>query len=256
MSNKELDYCDPYDASQPFYWMKLEHLGRYMYAAYVAETKQCRRIVDAACANGYGTFDLALSASADYVLGVDSSEQLLQEALERLKEQSLSTVDFLQMDLEKDCFSQNLHESIDLIVTFETLEHLEKPERALDEFYKMLTSKGTLLLSVPNAFYEAIDKEGKSKNPHHKHLFDVPSICSLVEKAGFVVSQVLGQPLANTCWYREKTIVNLYKYNPHTVQRYYNQSPEALRYFSRLFAWPEVNQVEGSYSIILQADKQ
>ncbi|KAB2953278.1 class I SAM-dependent methyltransferase [Heliorestis acidaminivorans] len=257
MNNKKHDYCDPYDKNEPFYWMKLEHLGRYLYGAYLAKEKNYRRIVDGASANGYGSLLLASLPSVEEVIGLELSDFLVNEAWRLAEQEKNKKVSFKLCDLEEDAFAAaSIAGPIDMVISFETLEHLEKPKQALRQFHQLLTDDGLLLLSVPNAYYEAKNKEGKSKNPHHKHLFDVSSISALLEDEGFKVQKVLGQPLANTCLYREKTIVNLYKYDVQEVQSFYNQSKEGLYYFSRLFAWPEVDQVEGSYSIIVEATKK
>ena len=46
-----IEYCDPFNEKQ-YYWMRVEHLGRYLYVK--NNIKDGCNILDIACANGYG----------------------------------------------------------------------------------------------------------------------------------------------------------------------------------------------------------
>ena len=76
-----------------------------------------------------------------------------------------------------DCSSMSFQDSIfDFIVSFETLEHLEKPEQAIHEFKRVLKSDGILIISTPN-----IENYTKD-NLYHKHEFTLSEFQSLLNK--------------------------------------------------------------------------
>lgn len=90
-------------------------------------------------------------------------------------------------------------ESVDTLLCFEVLEHLDNPAEALKEFHRVC--RNTLILSVPNcelssgmessrlAYYHYTDRT-------HRNFFTLESVSNLVESAGFsVVSQQLVNPV-------------------------------------------------------------
>jgi 2-polyprenyl-3-methyl-5-hydroxy-6-metoxy-1,4-benzoquinol methylase len=129
-----------------------EHLARYALACRLAPG---RRVLDAACGEGYGSAMLA-GAGARSVIGIDLDEPTVLHARERYG------VDARLGDIE------HLHlaaDAVDLLVSFETIEHVHEPERALDEFARVLSPDGVLLISTPNA------AEYVEDNPYHLREF-------------------------------------------------------------------------------------
>jgi 2-polyprenyl-3-methyl-5-hydroxy-6-metoxy-1,4-benzoquinol methylase len=61
------------------------------------------------------------------------------------------------------------HGDADLIVSFETLEHLETPALFLKEVRRALNVDGLFVGSVPNLW---VDASGKDPSPYHHHVFD------------------------------------------------------------------------------------
>ena len=96
-----------------------EHLVRYKLAAQIAHGK---RILDIACGSGYGSKILA-QAGAEKVLAIDKSPEVLAQARQN----------YNHPDIEyKEGNAENIgeaDESFDLIVSFETIEHLNNPEK-------------------------------------------------------------------------------------------------------------------------------
>ena len=118
-----------------------EHMHRY---ALAAELAKGRRVLDAACGEGYGSALLAREANS--VLGLDVSAQAIEHARQRyrdLESLSFELADVTRLDaLEKGQF--------DLICSFETLEHVEAQEAMLDGFARLLAPGGLLLVSTPD----------------------------------------------------------------------------------------------------------
>lgn len=117
-----------------------EHWHRY---AFVLELARGRRVLDAACGEGYGSALLATAASE--VVGVDIDAASVEHARNRYG--TLSNVRFQQgdaaaLDLES--------ESFDLVVSFETLEHLAAQEELIAGFARVLRPGGILVISSPD----------------------------------------------------------------------------------------------------------
>lgn len=133
-----------------------EHWHRYAFARALAGG---RRVLDAACGEGYGSALLAPAARS--VLGLDLSQQAVSHAQARYgarENLSFRQGDCTRLDALPDA-------AFDLIVSFETLEHVQDQERMLDGFARLLSPGGVLLVSTP-------DKRNYSdlpgfRNEHH-----------------------------------------------------------------------------------------
>ena len=133
--NVNFEYVDPFDEKYN-YLMRVEHLGRYYFAANIL--KNSKQILDVACANGYGTY--ILSETATKVTGMDRNESYLEIAKEKYHADNIT---YRQVNLD----DQAIDGEYDGIVCFETIEHLKHPERFLKNLYSILEKHGTLILS-------------------------------------------------------------------------------------------------------------
>jgi 2-polyprenyl-3-methyl-5-hydroxy-6-metoxy-1,4-benzoquinol methylase len=133
-----------------------EHWHRYAFAMNLARGK---RVLDAACGEGYGSALLAEQAAS--VLGLDIDPASVQHASDRYAAGRPSleyrVADVTALELPPASF--------DLIVSFETLEHVEAQEQMLAGFARLLKPDGLLLISSPDkATYS--DAQGHA-NPFH-----------------------------------------------------------------------------------------
>ncbi|MBL8518129.1 MAG: class I SAM-dependent methyltransferase [Betaproteobacteria bacterium] len=117
-----------------------EHWHRYLLAARLCAG---RRVLDVACGEGYGTAFLAKTAA--HVTGADIDEQSISHAAERYGGQE--NVQFVQASASRLPLATAC---IDVIVSFETVEHLMEQEEMIAEFARVLTPDGVLVLSSPN----------------------------------------------------------------------------------------------------------
>jgi len=83
-------------------------------------------------------------------------------------------------------------DSVDTILSFETLEHLSEPEAALKEYYRVC--RKNLILTVPNCKITSGMRKSLLTYYHytdrtHVNFFDMETIVDLVEKAKFKVTQ-------------------------------------------------------------------
>src|SRR5688572_6521889 len=134
-----------------------EHWHRYAFARPLARG---RRVLDAACGEGYGSALLA-SAGGAHVLGVDVDASVVAHARTRYAGR-----DGLRFDVGDATALDDLPSaSFDLICSFETLEHVDAQARLLDGFARLLAPGGVLLVSTPDKA-EYTDRTGEA-NPHH-----------------------------------------------------------------------------------------
>ncbi|MGE5097046.1 MAG: class I SAM-dependent methyltransferase [Betaproteobacteria bacterium] len=138
----------------------IEHWHRYHFATRWAAG---RRVLDIACGEGYGSALLARNAA--HVTGVDVSREAIEHARQAYRD--LANVEFR----EGSCTRIPLPDgSMELVVSFETLEHIAGQEAFLDEVARVLSPGGVLLLSCPNKL-EYSDKRGFTNEFHVKELY-------------------------------------------------------------------------------------
>ncbi len=115
------------------------HSARYEFALdYVGDLI----VADIACGLGYGASLLATKASKVY--GVDKDEKAIEYAQEfHAKPNTFFMSAFAD-------YVPILNNSLDVLVSFETIEHVDNDKLVLDEFHRMLKRKGKLIISTPN----------------------------------------------------------------------------------------------------------
>jgi GT2 family glycosyltransferase/SAM-dependent methyltransferase len=132
-----------------------EHLHRYAVAAALADGK---RVLDIACGEGYGSNLLA--ATAAQVIGVDIASEVIAHASQAYRKENL-------IFREGSCLNIPVEDhSIDLVVSFETIEHIDEPLAFLQEIKRVLSVDGALIMSSPDKA-EYTDRTGVT-NPFHK----------------------------------------------------------------------------------------
>jgi SAM-dependent methyltransferase len=160
------------------------HVVRYMLAAELV--RQGDRVIDAACGLGYGSalvYDCRRAAS---VLGIDSSAFAIDygNAIFGIRRPGLQ---FTQDDVHS--IARLPQHSADVVISFETLEHIEDPRVFVAEAERALKPGGRLICSVPNRW---VDESGRDPNPHHMHVFDLPMLLDLFSER-FRIDRVIGQ---------------------------------------------------------------
>ena len=116
------------------------HLARYNFAQrFVAE----KQVADIACGTGYGCSLLA-AGGADRVFGIDICPEAIQYA------ESKHAADAIDYRCCSGTDTGIQDESVDLVVSFETIEHVEDNLKLLAEFNRILRKGGRLICSTPN----------------------------------------------------------------------------------------------------------
>lgn len=240
-----VEYCDPYETSQN-YWMRLEHLGRYLWAC--EECKKFDRpiVADIACANGYGT--LMLSGVADEVQGFDRSGDYLASAPKR------DNIKYAQCDI--DTIPLEAYENqFDMVVSFETIEHVKDPARLIRLFSCILKSQGQLLLSFPNSKYEKLDEYGLNKDHYHLHIFEREDMIRLLEAEGFRIDSLLGQSYCNLKCNEENNAIKAGLVSAKELEASRASDMDTLFADAHAYAIPGPDDPEETYSFILKCTK-
>ncbi|MFN5459040.1 MAG: class I SAM-dependent methyltransferase [Bacteroidota bacterium] len=132
----------------------LEHEQRYQFFSSYVKNK---KVLDAACGTGYGSSLLHLLGGAKSVLGIDVSP----EALDYAKRYLATHVSFKNHDCMK---IDQLNEKFDVVISFETIEHLSQPEEFIFKVCSVLEPGGIFICSTPNK--ERLSGAGNI-NPFH-----------------------------------------------------------------------------------------
>ena len=138
--------------------IKYEHLHRYALAMDIAAGKV---VLDIASGEGYGAALLARVAAA--VVGVDLSPESVEHARRSYYYENLEF-------LVGACDAVPLADaSVDVVTSFETIEHHDKHEEMLAEFKRVLRPGGVAVISSPNRLTY-------SDEPHYVNPFHVKEL--------------------------------------------------------------------------------
>jgi ubiquinone/menaquinone biosynthesis C-methylase UbiE len=140
-----------------------EHIYRYRFAS---QHVPGRDVLDVACGEGYGSASL-LKAGARSVIGVDVDPATCEYARQKYG------IDARQGNATALPFAAD---SFDLVVSFETIEHVAEPTRFLDECARVLKRGGHLVISTPN-----VKAYNPTNDPNHN-----PFHCSEMTESEFL----------------------------------------------------------------------
>ena len=157
-----------------------EHWHRYHF---VRPWVAGREVVDAACGEGYGS--ALLAQDARHVRGVDLSATAV--GLARRRYGGRSNLEYLEGRCEALPVADA---SVDVMVSFETIEHLPSPKALIAEAARVLRPEGMFIVSTPNrALYS---DDARYRNPHHvAEMYESEFVAALRER--FPAVELLGQ---------------------------------------------------------------
>lgn len=157
-----------------------EHRSRYHFAA---EFVKGKTVLDIACGTGFGE-QILIDAGAKQVLASDYSE----EALQITKKLNTPRTAIFRSDGTRLPFADN---SIEVITSFETVEHIENYEGFVADLRRVLRNDGAMIMSTPNALYTR-PVNGKPVNPFHVYEF-TPDEYEALLKRHFSDVKLFGQ---------------------------------------------------------------
>jgi 2-polyprenyl-3-methyl-5-hydroxy-6-metoxy-1,4-benzoquinol methylase len=154
----------------------LQHMDRYLFASKHIAGK---RVLDLACGSGYGTYILK-HLGAKEVTGIDVSVEAISTAKAN---HSIPGIEFMCCDAA----AWKPNEKYDAIISFETVEHLTKPDIFLESLAEALLPNGLLIISSPNVLHYSKAKI-PVKNEFHKTEMTYGEFVSLVS-AKFLIQE-------------------------------------------------------------------
>lgn len=130
-----------------------EHLDRYDFACNLAANKE---ILDMACGSGFGSHLMMTKGKAKSITGVDLDDSALRYANHRFKNEKITNI-------KSDATNFKSDKKFDLIVSFETIEHIPNYTDFINNLYTLLDDNGKIIISTP------INKKTTTelKNPYH-----------------------------------------------------------------------------------------
>ncbi|MEZ5966287.1 MAG: class I SAM-dependent methyltransferase [Planctomycetota bacterium] len=163
------------------------HLSRYLPARRYCAGK---RVLDVACGEGYGAFALAERWSAAAVDAVDVSADAIAGARQN----------FASPKVEYHCASaEQLSASFapaifDVVVSFETVEHVEDAAGFLADLGRLAKTDGVVLVSCPNDHWYYPQPE--QRNPYHRRKYTFAEFRALAEgELGPATDWLFGWPV-------------------------------------------------------------
>lgn len=154
------------------------HLRRYELAASVASEHAVSAAADLACGTGYGSDLLARVGGIARVVGVDIDPDAVRYA-DRYHDAggraAFRCADATDTGLDAEC--------VDLVCSFETIEHVEDTHGLLAEFDRVLRPGGALVISTPNKL---------GPTPYHVHDFGFADFAAAL-RSRFQIVEWFGQ---------------------------------------------------------------
>jgi ubiquinone/menaquinone biosynthesis C-methylase UbiE len=147
----------------------IEHLHRYAMALQFINDKV---VLDLASGEGYGAF--LMSKHAKKVYGVDIDVESVIHA--KKKYNSCTNLEFYVGAATSVPLPDK---SVDVVTSFETLEHLIEHDEMVKEITRVLKKDGCLLISSPE---KSIYKKRDAKNPFHLRELTMNELKELLQK--------------------------------------------------------------------------
>jgi ubiquinone/menaquinone biosynthesis C-methylase UbiE len=172
------------------------HIFRYRFALHYLKEHQKYSILDAATGAGYGAHFLA-SNGIKSVTAIDRNNEALKIAGSQFKHEAIKF-------LKDDCHTLEAAEShapYDAIVSFETLEHLPRPDDFLKRCYHVLKPGGVIIVSTPNV--EVSLHASRALWQFHEKDYTPLVLEDILKRHGFADVKIMGQGMSESGMLRQ-----------------------------------------------------
>lgn len=152
------------------------HLDRYRFALEFVKGKE---VADIASGTGYGSRMILEEGYALKCTGIDIDKNAIYYAQ---KKHNVNGSEFICSSAENIPLNT---ESVDIIVSFETIEHVPDESLIINEFFRLLKKGGKLIISTPNSWPLTIA-------PYHTKEYDLKEFRRIL-KSKFKIESVYNQ---------------------------------------------------------------
>lgn len=153
--------------------------------SFVLNRVQNLNVLECASGVGWGSYLIA-RAGARRVVGVELSESAVSSAI---KYYSADNVTYINASLAEADLPEA---SFDVVVSFETLEHVENPGGFLTKLRELARLDAAMFLSTPNGHAFKNDGE-RPANPYHLEEYTRDEVIGMCRQAGWKVVEYRGQ---------------------------------------------------------------
>jgi ubiquinone/menaquinone biosynthesis C-methylase UbiE len=160
-----------------------EHLHRYEEA--LKFIKPADKVLDIACGTGYGSHLISTKTKGE-VVGGDIDSEAIEECRKEWHN-AAQNLSFQQMDGTALPYKDA---SLDLVVSFETIEHTTQYHEMIAEFVRVLKKGSYALISTPNILINS--PSGVVENKFHTQEFTYEELDSIL-KQHFGTYKIYGQ---------------------------------------------------------------
>lgn len=167
---------------------KLWHKRKLDLAKKILEKQKFNNCLDVGCASGYMVSEISRVFPNALYHGVDSYDKVIEYGKKKYPH-----IKFKVANAEKLPFKA---QEFDLIICYETIEHITKPLKALEEMKRILKKGGRLILTMDSGsllfrivWYFWENTKGRVWKGAHLHPFHHEELTDLIKKAGFKINK-------------------------------------------------------------------
>ncbi|MBI4058759.1 class I SAM-dependent methyltransferase [Candidatus Microgenomates bacterium] len=154
----------------------------------LVDKKNPPNILDVGCAGGMMTYKISQLLPASQITGIDVYDKAIQHAKKKYPR-----LKFIVCDAHRLPFKDN---TFDLVICYETIEHVVKPETVLSEIRRVMKKNGIAIVTMDSGsllfrivwwFWERT--RGKVWQGAHLHPFHHQELGQLIKKTKFKILQ-------------------------------------------------------------------
>lgn len=179
---KELPFTGERFTSETAGQIQIEHFHRYFLARDFSRNKD---VLDIACGEGYGA--ALIAQVANFVTGIEIDADTVIHASQVY---SRSNLRFIRADARAIPLAAA---SVDVVISFETIEHLHNQEVFIAEVRRVLRPSGIFVVSTPNR--DVYSPSGSPANPYHTNEITIPTLEKMLEGKFEWVKCLLQRPM-------------------------------------------------------------
>ncbi|MBI2330244.1 methyltransferase domain-containing protein [Candidatus Daviesbacteria bacterium] len=169
-----------------FQW--LWHKTKINLAKKIIADLHFKNCLDVGCASGFMVSEIAKAIPEAHYFGIDIYDKAIASAKKNYPHIKFKVASAQKLPFRKDYF--------DLILFYETVEHVENPAECLKEIKRVLGKKGTLILTMDSGsllfrivWFIWENTKGRVWKNAHLHPFHHEQLEELIERAEFEIKE-------------------------------------------------------------------